>query len=309
MANLTRNRVLLAKTETTYGTSAAPTGADALRISELEVAPLEVELVDRELIQPYFGNSQKVVSQRMATVNFTCELAGSGAVGVAPRWGRLMRSCGFAEAIDTGVSVTYTPVSSGFDSVTMDFRADGVRHIITGARGTVSVNLETGGIPKLEFEMMGLYNEPTDAALPSVTFGGQADPVIVNSENTTDVDIFGFAACLQSLSLDVSMEVVYRQLAGCNRQVLLTDRKPEGELAIEAPLLAQKDFFDLISAQTLGPISLTHGTQAGNIVSILAPNCNLGSPAYGDSDGVMLLEMPFMPNPNTGNDEFAIILT
>lgn len=306
---LTRNRLLLAKIEGTYGTSSSPAGTDALKISELEVSPLEVELIDRELITPYFGNTQKVVSQRMVSLTFSCELAGSGTVGTAPKWGPVLRACGFAETIVASTSVTYRPVSSGFESCTMDFRADGVRHLITGVRGTASLTFETGAIPKLQFEMMGLFNDPTDTALPSVTFSNQADPLVVNSENTSDVSVHGYAACLQSLELDLANEVIYRQLAGCERQVRLTDRKPEGTISVEAPSLASKNYFSAISSQTLGAVSFTHGSTAGNIVEFNAPSCNLGSPTYGDSDGVMLLELPFMPNPVTGNDEIELVLT
>lgn len=306
---LTRNRLLLAGTETTYGTPVALAGTDALKISELDVEPIQIDLIDRELITPYFGNTQKVVGSEMVGITFSCEIAGSGAAGTPPRWGKVLRACGFTEAIDPGVSVTYTPTSSSFESCTMDFYADAVRHVVAGVRGTVTLTFETGSLPRLEFEMMGLYTEPTDTPLPAVTFGDQADPQVVNSIHTSAVDIFGYAACLQNLSVSNGGEVVYRQLAGCSRQVRLTDRKPEGEISIEAPTLAQKNYFSTVSSQTLGNVSLTHGTNAGNIVAFAAPSSNLGGVNYGDSDGVMLLEMPFMPNPVTGNDEYQIVLT
>lgn len=307
--NLTRNRVLLAKTETTYGVNASAGAGDALKCSAIDVSPLEVELIDRELITPYFGNTQKVVSQRMVSASFSVELAGSGVAGTPPAFGKILRACGFNQTIVAGTSVTYRPVSSGFDSVTMDFRADGTRHILTGARGTVSISAETGAIPKLDFEMMGLYNDPSTQALPTPSFANQADPLVINAENTEEVLVHGFAACLQSLSLDVAVNVVYRQLAGCSRQVLLTDRKPEGSVSVEAPSLASKNYFEAVSSQALGEVSFVHGSTAGNIVSFTAPSCNLGSPAYGDGDGVILLELPFMPNPVNGNDEFTLVFT
>jgi len=133
--------------------------------------------------------------------------------------------------------------------------------------------------------------------------------VVVNSDNTTPVSLHGYGACLETLSLSLNNEVVYRQLAGCDKQVLLTDRKPEGELAVEAPTLANKDYFAAVSSQAVGVVSFQHGQTAGNIVTFNAPSCNLGAPGYGDSDGVMLLEMPWFPNPVAGNDELSIVLT
>lgn len=318
MALLTRKRLLLAKTEETYGTSAAPNGTNALLVSNLEVSPLEIELLDRELITPYLGNTEKVVGQRMVQVNFDVELAGSGAAGTAPQWGPVMKACGFAEGLvgaDPGpASVTYSPVSSSFSSVTLDFNADGNKHLVTGCRGTATINLNAGEIPKISFQMMGIYNAVTAASAVTPTFANQADPVVVNSVNTTSVSAFSFSACLESFSLDLANETPFRQLAGCTQQVLITQRAPSGEISIEAPIVGsgagQKDFFAAVSAQTLGAITWQHGQTAGNIITFNAPTCNLDSPSYADSDGVMMLNLPFMPIPSSsGNDEFTLVLT
>lgn len=307
---LTRKRLLLAKTEDNYGVSAAPAGTDALLVSNLEVQPLQVELLDRELITPYLGNSEKVVGQRMVSVTFDVELAGSGTAGTAPQWGRLLMACGFAQAVVTTTSVTYSPVSGSFSSVTLDFNADGSKHLVTGARGTATINLNAGEIPKISFEMMGIYNAVTAASAATPTFANQADPVVVNSTNTTGVSIFSYSACLESFSLGLNNETPFRQLAGCTQQVLITERAPSGELSIEAPPLGSKNYFTAVSDQTLGAVTWQHGQTAGNIVTFNAPTCNLDSPSYGDSDGVMMLTLPFMPVPTSaGNDEFTIVLT
>jgi hypothetical protein len=314
MTLLTRKRLLLAKIEQTYGTAPTFAGTDALLVSNLEVSPLEVELLDRELIRPYFGNSEKVVGQRMVSVSFDIELAGSGAAGTAPRWGNLLRACGFGEGVVAATSVTYTPASAAIISVSLDFNADGNRHLVTGCRGTATFNLSTGEIPKISFEMMGIYNAVTKATPLTPTFGDQAAPVVVNSQNTTGVSAFSFNSCMESFSLNLNNENPFRQLAGCTQQVLVTDRAPSGELVIEAPLVGsgtgEKDFFAAVSAQTLGAIVWQHGQTAGNIVTFNAPTCNLDSPSYADSDGVMMLNLPFMPVPTAaGNDEFTLVLT
>jgi hypothetical protein len=311
---LYRKRLLLAEIEQTYGTSAAPDGADALLVSNLEVSPLEVELLDRELITPYLGNSEKVVGQRMGQVNFEVELAGSGTAGTAPKWGKILMACGFAEAVSGTTSVTYTPVSGSFSSVTLDFNADGTKHLFTGCRGTATLNLNAGEIPKISFEMMGIYNAATSSAAVTPTFDNQSDPVVVNSQNTTAVSAFSYSACLESFSLALNNETPFRQLAGCTQQVMITERAPSGEISIESPVVGssqgQKDFFAAVSAQTLGAITWQHGQTAGNIITFNAPTCNLDSPSYGDSDGVMMLNLPFMPVPTSaGNDEFTIVLT
>lgn len=310
---LTRNRLLLAKIEATYGTDADCDGTDALLVSNLEVNPLQIELLDRELIQPYLGNSEKVAGQRMASVTFDVELVTSGTVGTAPRWGRLMRACAFEETIVASTSVTYAPISDPdtMESVTVDFWADNKRHLITGCRGTWSLTANVGEIPKISFELMGIYNDVTDDPKPTpITFGDQADPLAVNSDNTTNVEVHDYAACMESFSLTLGNENPFKQLAGCDKSVRVTQRAPSGEVTIEDPELSAMDYFAAVSAQDLGNVTWQHTDASGGIITFTAPTCNLDAPSYADSDGVQMLTLPFMPVPTSaGDDEFTIVLT
>lgn len=314
MPLLTRKRLLLAASESPYGTSAAPTGSDAVLISGLEVEPLQLELADRELIQGYLGNSAQLVTQRSVSVQFDVEIAGSGTAGTAPRWGPLMKACGFSETI-VGPSpgpakVTYAPVSASFSSCTLDFRNDGIKHLVVGARGTASLSLTAGEIPKISFDMMGIYAVPTADANPAVTYTNQAVPLAVTSDATTTVSVHSYASCMQAFSLDVGNEMVFRQLAGCSKEIIIPNRAPSGEITIELPPLGTKDFFSIASSQAQGAITWTHGTTAGNIVTFTANNCALGAPSLVDGDGVQHITLPFRPIPTvTGNDEFTLVLT
>jgi hypothetical protein len=305
-----RNRLLLAVIEATYGTIPTIAGTDAILISEIDVTPLEVDLKDRELITGVYGNTEKVISGRMAKASFAVELAGSGTAGTVPKWDPLMRACGFDETVAAATSVTYLPVSTAQESVCLRFFADGTQHTLQGARGTWALEMAAGEIPKLRFEFTALYTAATAVSNPAATFTNQAKPVAVNSDNTTAVSVHGFAACLESLSLDLANDVVFRQLAGCTQNVQITDRKPSGEFTVEAPALGSKDYFAGLSAQTLAAISLQHGQTAGNICTLSLPSCNLGSISYADSNGVLMISGAFMPNPTgAGNNEISLVLT
>ncbi len=309
----TRKRLLLAAAEATYGTAPTFAAGDALLVSNLDITPLDVSLLDRELVLPFFGNREKVVGQRMGSVTFDVEIAGSGTAGTAPRWGRCLRACGFGETV-AGGSVTYAPASAAIIGLSLDFNADGNRHLLTGCRGTATLNLAVGEIPRISFEFMGIYNAVAKGTPLTPSFANQAAPVVVNSQNTTSVSAFSFSACMESFNLALNNETPFRQLAGCSQSIPITDRAPSGELVIEAPLAGtdtgEKDFFALVSAQTLGAIGWQHGQTAGNIVTFNAPTCNLDGPSYSDSDGVMMLNLPFMPVPTSaGNDEFSLVLT
>jgi hypothetical protein len=313
MAPLTRNRLILAKAETTYGTSAAPAGADAIRVmNDLQLNPLQMELVNRELLYGWIGNVPRAVVQRLAQISFSFELAGSGTAGTAPKTGVFFRAAGYSQTIVASTSVTYAPIGTGFEGITINCRHGGKQHLLTGVRGGLSLELTTNQIAMGKFDGIGIFNAITDQTDPTPTYDLQTDGLVVNSDNTPTVSVGGFSACFESFTFNSGRSPVFRQLAGCTKRIRIDqDRRPEGEITIESPTIAAKNFFADASAQTATAITWTHGTTAGNIVQFNAPTCSLGDPSYSDSDGFEMLGLPFMPIPGltNGYNDHSIVFT
>ena len=309
MPLLSRKRLILAKTETTYGTSAAPSGTDAILVRSLEITPQDSDVVSRDLIRPYLGNSDQLLANTKVRCTFEVELAGSGTAGTAPKFGPLLLACGMAATTVASTSVTYAPVSGSFSSCTITYNIDGVQHLLTGCRGTVTMNCQLGQIPTLQFEMTGIYNAPTDTAQPAVTYS-QVTPLIFKAGNTTGFQLFSYSGCLASVNFNLANEVVYRELVGCTKQVLITDRKPAGEVSIEAPTIAAKDYFAAALGTATGNLTFAHGTTGGNTVTFTASQVDVVNPSYSDMDGIQMLTVPYVALPTTaGNDEFSLAFT
>ena len=307
---LTRKRLIRVKKESTYGTDATPIGTDALLVRNLEITPVEADVVSRDLLVPYLGNSPQLLANTRVSITFQVELAASGTAGTAPRYGSILQACGMSETIVATTSVTYAPVSAAFSSASIYFDNDGIRHILTGCRGSFTLTGEVGQIPTIDFTMVGVYNAPTDTALPSTTYSAQASPLIFKQGNTSAFSFFSYAGCLQSVSFDMANETVYRELVGCTKEVLITNRAPSGTVMLEAPALATKDFFALSQTETTGALTFLHGTTAGNRVTFTASQCDVGNPSYADQDGVQMLNIPIVAVPSTaGNDEVSIAFT
>jgi hypothetical protein len=310
MPLLTRKRLILAKTESTYGTDSSPTGTDAVLVRDLSITPLQSDAVDRELIRPYFGASEQLLANTRVEVTFQVELAGSGTAGTAPTYGRVLQACAFSETVSAGVSVTYAPVSATFGSVTIFYNIDGVLHKVTGCRGTFTLNGAVGEIPTIDFTMTGIYNAPTDTAAPAVTYSDQAAPVIFKNGNTTGFELFSYSGCLQSIELDIGNEVIYRELVGCNKEVLINNRAVTGSVVLEAPTIASKDFFTTALGTALGNLTFQHGQTAGNIVSFASTSIDIGDVNYEDQDGIHMLSIPVTAVPTgSGNNEISIVYT
>lgn len=307
---LTRKRLILVKKEVTYGTDVTPVGTDALLVRNLDITPIEADLVSRDLIRPYLGNSPQLLANSRVSITFQVELAGSGTAGTAPRFGAILQACGMSETIVATTSVTYAPVSASFSSATIYFNNDGILHKATGCRGTFSINAAVGEIPTIDFTMTGVYNAPTDTAAPSVTYSAQASPLVFKQGNTSAFQFFSYAGCLQSATFDIANSIVYRELVGCTKEVLITDRKPAGTVMIEAPTLATKDYFAIAQTETTGNLTFLHGTTAGNRVTLTAAQCDIANPSYGDQDGIQMLNIPYIAVPTTtGNDEVSLAFT
>lgn len=310
MPLLSRKRLILAKTETTYGTSAAPAGSDAVLVRNLDITPIEADMVGRDLIRPYMGNFEQQLANPRVKVTCEVELAGSGTAGTAPRYDALLKACGLSATIVASTSVTYAPVSTSFSSCTIAYNIDGLQHLLTGCRGTVDIGCQLGQIPVLKFEMTGVYNAPTDTALPAATYAAQASPLIFRDGNTSAFQFFSYAGCLMSVDFSLANSIAYRELVGCTKQVLITDRKPAGTVMIEAPTIATKDYFSAALGTTLGNLTFLHGTTAGNRVTFTASQVDVTQPTYSDSDGVQMLSLPYIATPTTaGNDEFTLAFT
>ena len=310
MAQLTRKRVILIESESSYGTDPTPAATDVVLVTDLSITPQSSDVVNRDVVRPFLGSTQQLLANTRVECTFSVEFAGSGTAGTAPRYGSALKACGLSETVVANTRVTYAPVSGSFSSVTIHYNVDGVRHIVTGCRGNVSLNAEVGAIPTLDFTFTGIYNAPTDTALPSVTYGNQATPLIFKNGNTSSFQLLSFAGALQSLTMDLGNTLAYRELVGGTKEVLLTDRAANGTVTLEAPTLSSKDFFAAALVDTsLGNLQVTHGGTAGNICTFSSTKVDIGDVNYGEMDGVAMLEIPYTLVPSAGGDELSIVYT
>ena len=310
MALLTRKRVILIETESSYGTDPTPAATDVVLVTDLSITPQSSDVVNRDVVRPYLGSSEQLLAKTRVECTFSVELAGSGTAGTAPRYGSALKATGLSETVSSGTSVTYAPVSSSFSSVTIHYNIDGVRHKVTGCRGSFTISAEVGAIPTIDFTFTGIYNAPTDTALPTVTYGNQATPLIFKNGNTTGFQLLSYAGALQSLTMDLGVSTVYRELVGGTKEVIVTDRASNGSVTIEAPTIAQKDYFTAaLTDSSLGNLQFLHGTTAGNKVQLTSTKVDIGDVNYGEMDGVAMLEIPYTLVPSSAGNEFSLIYT
>ena len=206
----------------------------------------------------------------------------------------------------------YDPISSSFGSCTIYYNVGGVRHKLTGCRGTLTIKMNANELPGITFNMTGLYNGPADASEGTPDFSPFAEPTPITTANTTG-SLFGRSFTgtagnlqMQSFSLDLGNNVTHRALVGAE-SVEITDRQAKGNISIEMTTVAVMDWLSIVNDSSTGRLYLENGADYGLTVGLMLPNIQLESLSYSDSDGIVMADMGFRATWTSGNDEVRLI--
>jgi len=197
------------------------------------------------------------------------------------------------ETADQGFA--YVPDSSSPPSMTVARYMNGVRHLIHGARGNLSIPL-TGGEPGfLQFAYQGVYNDPTDLALLSPTYETTVPPAFLNVALRLHGVDYSTEADFGDLGLDLGNTLT--PLGGSGRakgvkSFFIGGRDVTADIDPEMELVADHDFYGRASAGSVGYLCAKWGSSAGNILVIAAPTVEYGNPGDSDDGGIARLGLP-----------------
>ncbi len=307
-----REQAIYARVETTPGTYLAPAGADILQVSNLQANPAEnLRWIDRTIIRSSLNPSKGVYGGALFGLQFDIELKGSGTAGTAPRLGRVLRACGLQETVVASTSVTYRPQStlSLHDSLSIGFKQGGIYRTLKGCRGTFSLAMKTGEIALATVKLLGRVNTETDAAAPSPTEETTIPPPFLSAT----FQVGGFAAPIESMALDVSNTMSISPNPNNSDgygEIRVTARKTSLKLNPELETIATKDWIGLWRAGTTQAVQTgVIGGTAGNRWAVSAPNAYIMTPAFGDREELLTVDLDLGAAESSGDDEFSIQFT
>lgn len=316
MTRQTKQVLIRAVLESTYGTSPAFSSTDALLVSNPSHRILR-NLVDRQIWYPHYGASEQMVAARVAEIKFTVELAGSGSAGTAPAWGKLMRGCGFAETVTAGSRVEYNPITDGVESLSFQYYRHGVRYVSRGARGNAKLMLPAFGLPQIEFTFLGFETNASESGIPgNYDLSAWQRPQVLTDENAGDIRLGGsFASgavtggtvlASRGLELDVGNKVEHMELLGGER-VSITDRMVTGKMSTSLTAAQEVAWRNEINANGNVTLGFNWGTTAGNRGTIWAPKVQRVDPQAEDYKGDLMIGTELRIQPLAGNDDFILV--
>jgi len=305
-----REKVLLAKIETTYGTDPTPTGsANAILATNVQLQPMAGQDVSRNLERPYSGGQARLPVGLHCILSFDVELAPSGTAGTAPAWGPLLRMCSIAETITPTTSVEYEPITSNPESGTIYMHVGPNRHKMTGARGTVVFKATAQGIPVMSFSFTGLFSEPTAETLPDPDFTSFLAPQVVTNANTPTFTIGGTEFILRSFELDRANSITTRFLVN-SESIQVSNSEEVVKVQVEPVALATYNPYSIPQTQTQKAIRLVHGAGAGKISTFDIDYAQQRRfEGYAIQDDIVEWPLIFDCLPDAGDDQWKLTLT
>jgi hypothetical protein len=311
---LTKRDVILAKIESVYNTDPTPVAAtDAVFVENPAWSHAGARMIERKGTRPSLGQLKQLFGGTLLQVTFDMELKGAGSAyssSVRPECDVLLRACGFAATVDTtggSESVTYVPASSSHESCTIYYYQDGMLFKLTGCRGTVSFNFETGNKGMASFTITGHTATPTDSALPTPTYDSTTPPPFVNAGFSIDA----FSAVINALAFDMGNKVATPADANATDgygEIQIVDRDVNGSFDPEAELVATEDFIGNWrsgAAMVLDTGSI--GSTQYNKYDLNMPAVSYRDVGPGDRDGVRTYELKYGAHESSGDDEITIV--
>lgn len=309
-------QLLLAKKEVTYGLDPAAVATNTLWAESITYK-VTGQRVKSDPAKPGVGPTASQVYGEHAEVSFKIPLAGSGVAGTAPKWGPVMKACGWAETVVAVTSVTYGLMANpkAADSMTLKWR-DGNRrlHLAKGFRGRVGFELTAGNRLMLVITGKGLHTIVSEAGADlahiDADFTGWLDSKPV-SNGTTTFSLAGVSTLgIRELSFDQSDNVRFIDVPGQENVELIGERAFTGKGKTTTPLPSALNYESLWVAGSVNTFAMVHGATAGNIVTVNG-RAQIVDPDYSrdNGDDVTSFSLEIVPSSLTTDDDLAIVLT
>ncbi|KUJ73930.1 hypothetical protein AVO42_00470 [Thiomicrospira sp. XS5] len=274
-------------------------------VSNLDVKMIEASTADRNGLKGFMGSSGAITVDRKIVSSFDVEFAGSGNGATAPKWGRQLMGCGFAELVGA-TDTTYTMVGQDFSSLAMLYRIGKVQQELLGSRGGVSIVLDQGTIPLFKFGYESLFQSPEVVAeyLSGIDFSAFKTPVGV-TDVATEVTLFGAPIKMKKLTIDPGIQYG-KDSHTEGESVEIEARKGTVSTSFRTSDQELVDYIEHGSNNAEGPLNAVHGVAAGNILTVNVPNLQIKTASVAWDGEFANVDVTADIRPLTANTDLTI---
>lgn len=298
-----KSKVMLVKAEVTAGTDSVPTGAlDAIKVSDLTIS-VNADEVSSTVDGASFQNDEIDFTNKTFTISGGINMYASGTAGTAPDYAPLLIACQMEETVVAATSVTYTPVTGSTESASVYLEIDGILYKCLYTKGNATFTTGIGEFDRFDFELTGVYLEPTDDTIAGATYNIQ--PTFVGTEARCELSVHGTLVDGVSFNMSSGNSINVKESTE-TYAIVNDDRKATASMSMWSDLLATFNPFAINEAKTRDAVYWQSGTTAGSILRFDLPKAMLKLPQPTDIDGLSGYDVELVPYPDSGDDEFSI---
>lgn len=313
-----RRKVLWAGNEDVPGTMETLTGTvNAILTRNLEVQPLEGEVLSRELDKETFGSDPATRVGVHARISFDVEIAGAGAPGDLPAYHPLLLgSCHDFEVLDDGevsptdIAARYFPIDTDAASLTMWIPWDRTLHKCKAARGSLTIVTDKRQYGYLRFEFLALVEAIEDqASMPTSDRSAFVKPVPFRAA-TVDFTAFGAKRALHRLTVNGGQEIAFYETSEAET-LEQEDRNSTFEATVEQQLIADWAVWSQIENDTTGAAEMIFGpagNDGSNLVGIYLNSIQITGVSQANENGIKALQISGPVIADGSTPEYEIIV-
>ena len=252
------------------------------------------------------GHFPAAPGERVGTCNFRAEMRSDGSAGWDIGLEICLQACGFAQAGDV---IPPANTLATMKTITIGLHEDGLYKQLHGCMGNVRLTGEFGKQLFLEFEFSGVWNAPTDVAVPSATI--TAVKAMRLETVVWTIDDGAHTPLISNFTIDMGNSVTPVEDISQAEGVLyyaITDRDPVFTCDSLAELVATYDAFGKVLTADESALSMVFGDGTDDL-TLAAPKLQHRAPQEADRDGKLSNEYTAQLNVsahNAGGDELSL---
>lgn len=303
---LFQSRQILLAIEAVEGVEETISGATNALLTFEGGVQVESDKLERVVDSAFFQANPFVLINRRVKVTFDIEMLGSATAGLAAPIGPVLRACAMSETLVATTSSAYKPRTDGIESATVHFNHGGVLFKAIGSKATIDWDLSIDNYAKGKVTLTGLVelsDLPASAAAVATTLTAFRTPPAISAANWT-VLLNGTAVECTKITLNHGADVQIQHHSEA-RIAKIMDRQPSGAITIFLPDLSVLNPYSLAANHTDVALSSVIDGGATKKVTLTAGVVQLEEPKVTELNKGIALEIPFIPKPTAGNDEYT----
>lgn len=305
---LTRRVQVAASIESIKGTAESLAAIDAKLLAYEPVFNFDPTQFKRNPYRKTLSRMNSIPGQQLCELTVQCEIMGPpfASRGQSSIFANLLRACGFSESLSAGVSSTYVPRSTSFETITLAIYEDGVKKKLCGAMGNVRIICKVGEPIMAEFTFQGKYSSHSDTSMLSPSYPASVPLIFQNAT----VTVFGDSLLMQNLEINMQNTVVMRDKPQDSTgfdYAIITERNPVMTFDPEAELVATHDFLSKLISTTEAAVSIVVTATDNTKLTISLPKARYTGVPSADRDGMRTYSATCELNMDSGDDEVSLV--